>query len=409
MYSLKHKWSFITAIIPFALSFFFLTQVYTCKEDIKPVRVTYDQFAGSDKCVQCHKEIYDQHIQSAHYLTAKPVEPKWMKGSFEPGKNEYGYSPLIEVKMEHRDSGWYQVAYYKGEEKKAMRMDFVVGSAAKGQSFMTWRRNKLFQLPITYYTAADRWSNSPGYPPSKVVIDKPITSRCLECHNTYAEALNGKSLEPTEFNREKMILGVDCERCHGPSARHVEFQTKHPEEKTSKYTINPVSFTRQQKLDMCALCHGGNITKTKPSFEFVAGNNLADYFKINSLNEMAVNNGNIDVHGNQIGLLQASKCFKLSEMTCNTCHDAHKNERGQTAILSKQCITCHPTDKENFKTPTHKGLTSIEKNCIDCHMPAIPSRAITVQVQGEEIPRSSKVRSHFISIYPDETKKFIGK
>ena len=47
----------------------------------------------------------------------------------------------------------------------------------------------------------------------------------------------------------------------------------------------------------------------------------------------------------------------------------------------------------------------ITKNCIDCHMPAQPSKAITIFLEGEEVPRASFVRSHFIGIYPEENKQ----
>ena len=33
--------------------------------------------------------------------------------------------------------------------------------------------------------------------------------------------------------------------------------------------------------------------------------------------------------------------------------------------------------------------------------------AVAVSLPGEEVPRAAFVRSHFISIYPDETKKMI--
>ena len=57
-------------------------------------------------------------------------------------------------------------------------------------------------------------------------------------------------------------MGVDCEKCHGPAARHVEFQTQNPKETIAKFIINPAGFSRQQSLDMCALCHGGRLQKT---------------------------------------------------------------------------------------------------------------------------------------------------
>jgi hypothetical protein len=48
--------------------------------------------------------------------------------------------------MQKRDSGFYQVAYFKGEEKKAMRFDMVIGSGVMGQSFLTWRNNQVVSI-----------------------------------------------------------------------------------------------------------------------------------------------------------------------------------------------------------------------------------------------------------------------
>ena len=369
---------------------------------------SFTDYAGDEKCAGCHKEIYESHLQTAHHLTAQPAEEKYIKGSFEKTKNSFRYSPFILLSMEKRDSGFYQVAYYKEEEKKAMRFDMVIGSGVMGQSYLTWRKNRLYQLPITYFTEADQWSNSPGFPSNKVMIDRPVTSRCLECHATYAEGMSGTALEPEAFNKNAIIYGVGCEKCHGPAARHVEYQTQYPGEKKGKYIVNPKALPRQLQLDICALCHGGNIQKTKPSFEFTAGKNLSDYFNIDSLDGAVAAKGNVDVHGNQYGLLKASKCFKMSSgMTCNTCHDTHKNQRGNRELFSAKCINCHNTRDDKFNTATHQQIKDIEKNCIDCHMPAQLSKSIAVFLQGQETPRASLVRTHFISIYPEEIKKFI--
>ncbi|MBY0478630.1 MAG: cytochrome c3 family protein [Chitinophagaceae bacterium] len=371
---------------------------------------SFSDFAGSDKCMSCHQAVYDAHSKSAHYLTAKPAEEKWIHGSFEKGKNTYAYSELIQLFMERRDSGLFQVVHYKGEEKKAMRFDMVIGSGAKGQSFVTFRGDRFYQLPITYFTAADLWSNSPGYPAGKVVIDKPITARCLECHVTYAEGVGENVMEPVSFNRQNIIYGVDCEKCHGPAAKHVTYQTENPTDTAAKFIVNTASLSRQQQLDLCALCHGGRIDKITASFSYTAGNNLSDHFKIDTLNDEAVNNGNIDVHGNQYGLMRASKCFRMSKtMTCNTCHSPHENERGKKELFSQKCISCHAVTDSKFNIPSHKNVQLITKNCIDCHMPAQPSKAITVFLEGEEVPRASFVRSHFIGIYPDEIKPKSGQ
>lgn len=364
----------------------------------------YEKFAGSEKCAECHKNIYDDFVHTAHFATSAIATEKSIKGSFENGHNKYFYNNSVAIAMEKRNDSFYQVEYYKETEKKAKRFDIVVGSGTMGQSFLSWRDNNLFQLPITFFTAANLWANSPGFP-DKILFNRPITSRCLECHSTYINTISDEDTEPEEFAHNQIIYGVSCEKCHGPSANHVEFQTKNPKETKGKFIINPATFTRQQKLDMCTLCHGGRLQKTRPSFEFIAGDTLSNYFLADTT---MPDPKNIDVHGNQYGLLRASKCFKISTtLTCNTCHNTHENERGNTAIFSQRCITCHNNEHGNICKMTHSLGKIIKTNCIDCHMPLKSSKVIAVQLHGDSIPIAASIRSHFISIYPEQTNKVI--
>ncbi|MDE3144041.1 MAG: hypothetical protein KGL19_07790, partial [Bacteroidota bacterium] len=156
----------------------------------------------------------------------------------------------------------------------------------------------------------------------------------------------------------------------------------------------------------CRVCHGGKLSKSKPSFEFKAGDTLSNFFATDSV---AKSVADMDVHGNQFGMLSASKCFNLSEMTCSSCHSAHDNEIGKLEVFSQRCMNCHSVSKNNFCKMVDKvSAEKLKKNCIDCHMPEQSSRAIMVLLQGQSIPTSAVMRSHFISIYPEETKKILS-
>lgn len=367
----------------------------------------YESFAGSQKCVSCHKEIYDSHIHTAHFLTSGVADKKNIKGVFDTGAHIYSYLDNTSIAMESNGNNLYQVAYINGQEKKRQHFDIYFGSGTKGQSYGAWVQQKLVQLPISYFTAAHAWSNSPGYP-NKIAFNRLITSRCLECHSTFVQKISAETDEPEIFDRNKMIMGVDCETCHGPSQKHVTFQTENPVVKTAKYVINPATLTRQQNLEMCMLCHGGKLQKTKPSFGFTTGDKLADYFIIDTAHEDV---NNIDVHGNQYGLMAASKCFlKSNTLTCNTCHNTHENEKGKTAFFSQRCISCHNTDN---KTNVVCKLTNtigevIKTDCISCHMPEKPSMAIAVMLQGSEVPQPAMMHTHFIKAYSEETKQVLA-
>jgi hypothetical protein len=87
--------------------------------------------------------------------------------------------------------------------------------------------------------------------------------------------------------------------------------------------INPAKLPRARQIDLCGLCHAGvGVAKAAP-FSFVAGNVLANYIEI----EKPKPDEPLDVHGNQLELLERSKCFKSSNMTCSTCHDVHQPQR----------------------------------------------------------------------------------
>jgi hypothetical protein len=201
------------------------------------------------------------------------------------------------------------------------------------------------------------------------------------------------------------VLGVDCEKCHGPAVDHVAFQTAHPEEKKASFIINPAKFTRAQSLDMCALCHGGRLQKTKPSFSFTAGDKLADYFALDTVGK---DPNDIDVHGNQYGLLAASKCFlKSNTLTCTTCHNPHENEKGKLASFSEKCISCHNSKQAGsvLCTKTASLGQAINTQCTNCHMPELPSKSIAVLLQGKEQLTSATMHTHFIKAYPEATKQ----
>lgn len=379
------------------------------KENKAPIANTkkntkFQQFAGEAKCMTCHHEIYDRFVHTSHFLTTQPASEKFIKGSFTTGKNVFAFHPGLYAAMEKRDSGFFQVAYSNGVEKIAKRFDIVTGSGAKGQTYLTWYKNELFQLPISYLSSANEWANSPGYP-DRVIYNRPVTSRCLECHSTYVNVISPPGKEPEEYAHDQILYGVECEKCHGPGEKHVEYETQNPGNKQGKYIINPAMLSRQQSLDLCALCHGGRLQKTTPSFEFTVGDTLSHYFVKNAA---APNTKEIDVHGNQYGLLTQSKCFRNSAtMTCVTCHDAHANERGQETLFAQRCITCHNKEHGTFCKIDASKVSSITSGCVDCHMPKQPSMSVALLLPGDVLPTAALIHTHDIKIYPEATKKFL--
>ena len=369
-------------------------------------------YAGSEACSRCHGAIGESYRHTAHALTSRPAEKEFIKGSFSPGKNVFSFSdhdhlPVpVQVVMEERDSGLYQTAYINGTPRRSERFGIVIGSGRKAQSYLYWRGSQLLQLPVSYFSATDSWANSPGFPTDQVKFNRLIPAHCIECHSTVCELLPTTATvpgpnPPAFFDRSAMIYGIGCENCHGPGARHVAYQSQHPAEKKGRYIVNPAQLSRQQSLDACAVCHSGIRASLKPPFSFIAGDTLSRYFGAGP----AADSAHAEVHGNQYGLLAASKCFRMSgTLECRSCHNSHADEKGSLAVFSQRCMNCHrQPDKHPAGAPfcSRKPARDedITRNCIDCHMPVQASAIVNLMVPGQKELAPLLVRSHLIAIY----------
>lgn len=365
-------------------------------------------FAGSAACASCHSEIFKSSRHTAHFLTSGLPDEARIKGSFAPGKNQFVYNQWMLVELEKKKDVFLQTAYMNGIPTEQRAFGIVVGSGRKGQTYLYWDKNNLYQLPVSYYTPGNDWCNSPGYPENYIRFDRAIHAACLECHATYAEAKEKKD-GSTVFNRKSILYGVDCERCHGPGAAHVTFHTQHPEAKTASNIINTKHLSRQQRLDACALCHSGLRKHIQPAFTFMMGQKLDDYSIPNYDIDTA---GSLDVHGNQYGLMTACQCFRIAtKMDCSSCHNVHVNERQDMAAFSQRCMNCHNQNGVAHNTCAFKPPAGIvlSDNCVDCHMPALPSRKITLKLANASTTTPDLVRTHLVNIYPEATKKFLEK
>lgn len=360
-----------------------------------------EHYVGSRTCVECHEDIYNTHLKTAHYRTSALSDDENILGSFKDGSNLLDLE-YVRFTMEQKEDAFYQLTEIKNRTKKQLpsTFDITIGSGTRGQSYATWKDDKLFQLQTSYHTQTDSWVNSPGFP-NYADKDRPIRDACLKCHVTFAKNLD-TSGRGNSYDRGKIILGIDCEKCHRPSEKHVVYHRKNPEINSAKYMLSLDSLSRQQRLDVCAQCHSGprNHLGQGNSFSFLSGELLDDYAK-NPYR--ADQEQKLDVHGNQYGLLTKSKCFKETPtMDCTSCHNPHKNQRGDTSHFNQKCVACHTSNTIICSEQTSR-MAEMENNCIACHMPVSASQAMKVQLDNtDSLETSFYIRSHLIKIYADE-------
>ena len=387
---------------------FLLVIVYKCKNsttesdyftpNVLATHFNGERFVGSTTCMECHSDMYTTHLETAHFNSSDIANSKNVKGSFEAGSNILDLKDVaFEMKIDSGSLYQHTTLKNRSSKKPPSKFDIVIGSGVKGQSYLTWENDALYQMQVSYYTPSNNWVNSPSFPTYS--FSRPIGDACIKCHMTFATNRND-SKDGNSFDKDRMVYGIDCERCHRPSEKHVVYHRKNPEIKEAKYMLRLQDLPRQQRLDACAQCHSGlrsELLKGSP-FSYLTGEVLSDYSRNN---DTTISNEKLDVHGNQYGLLTSSECFKQSAtIDCSTCHDPHKNQRGNSNYFNSKCIGCHSKNK-SICTAETTVKNNMENNCIACHMPKIASKAMQVQLTQDSLETSFYVRSHLIGVYTD--------
>jgi hypothetical protein len=360
------------------------------------------KYVGDAACLSCHKSQSLSYLHTSHHLTSRVASKDSVLGSFQSGSNvltiidpEHATAqPGLFFKMEKKNGDYYETAatgWGMDLQTRTEKIDLVTGSGVRGVTYLYWQGDKLYELPVSYWTDGHQWINSPGYENGSANFSRPVNPGCLECHASYIQPLSSDPLT-NSYDRESLIPGISCETCHGAGADHIAKQKTSSAATRDQAILNPAKFSRDRQVDLCALCHNGIQREAlAPAFSYVPGRPLSDYFKpIPS--ETAEHP---DVHGNQVGLLQRSRCYRSSEtMTCSTCHDVHAPERA-AAAYSDRCLTCHEWQSCGVaKTMGEK----IKANCIDCHMPVEPTNVIVSETAGKEV--RATMRNHWIKVYP---------
>lgn len=364
-----------------------------------------EDYTGAKTCISCHKNIDQSYIHTAHYLASSLPSDSSVHGSFFKGNDSVYYNDHAHIMMQKTDSGIYEASFINGQQVNRERIDLVTGGV-KGETYLYWKENELFELPVSYDKTKSKWIVSPGFDTTIASFDRMVNLRCMECHASYAKTGPGKvasfSGESVGFDKSSVVLKIDCERCHGPGRQHAEYQFSNPDIKTAKYITRIQSLSQTQQTDLCGTCHSGTQTDNSRSiFEFKPGDKLAD-FKKRAASAGPPDLKHLDVHGDQLEMLKTSKCFSASKMNCSSCHDAHKKQHDEALYFAAKCETCHSNANHKLCKMTGKiDAAVLRSKCIDCHMPLLPSKAIVNEQQ------SVMIRTHHIGVYPDETSKIL--
>jgi hypothetical protein len=162
---------------------------------IEQAKANATEHAGDAACLGCHKQQALPYLHTSHHLTSQLVTPASMKFSRPAGARtlmivdpaKRSDEPYLFFQIKASDDRYYQSAVTGWGSKRQTRtepMDIVIGSGRRGQTFLYWDADRLFELPISYWTDGHEWINSPGYGDGTADFGRPVNPGCLECHAT---------------------------------------------------------------------------------------------------------------------------------------------------------------------------------------------------------------------------------
>lgn len=249
-----------------------------------------------------------------------------------------------------------------GKRSLTFPLLWAFGASRVGQSYLFHKNGDegFYEARVTYFDTLKNLHFTPGRAlASPKNIDEAMSrlvppgevARCFACHTTGANI-------GTDVNTHDPILGVSCEACHGPGAKHVaameaaklsgiSIEDKGIEDKGTIFNAGALSPV--DSVDFCGACHG---TWWDVKITGVSG--------VGSLRFQPYR-------------LQNSRCWGRGDprITCVACHNPHQPLVTDSAFYDQKCLDCHLTTRGAKLTADHPGpacpVSSVD--CASCHMP----------------------------------------
>jgi tetratricopeptide (TPR) repeat protein len=208
-----------------------------------------------------------------------------------------------------------------------MSLEWAFGAGVRGITPVGSIDGQYFEHRVSWYTVGDRAGLTIGHSanaPADIQTAlgqaqaADVMARCFDCHATDSTG--------------RMRPGIECERCHGVGAAHVQAPS-------ARNIQNPGRLSSQGLVEFCGQCH-----RLPPS--------------------------EVDEHESirfaPIGLM-ASRCFRQSKkLSCLACHDPHANVNQDASYYAAKCVGCHANAMRAVNCRRASG-----DNCLPCHMPKV--------------------------------------
>lgn len=382
-------------------------------------------YLGSAACRECHAEEHASWHRSYHRTMTQPATAAAVLGKFDGATVSCGgldYRVFKEgerfmAEMPDPDVLMYVV---QGGRKLALekipRVKRPVVMTTGSHNYQTYwvtspRYPGLLQtLPLVYLPETKQWiPRDMAFmrgPEDKERLVTQWNHHCIRCHSTGG---NPGLDEKGQLRSQVGELGIACEACHGPGAKHVEHQrllVARPDQAVAKVgdltIVNPAKLDPVRSAQVCGQCHGNYIMRDEFAMEsardgplYHPGEDLHRtryYVRFPGTNappdqraEFARNrafyssrwwdDGTVLAGGREFTALLSTPCHTKGPMSCLSCHSMHDSnpddqlKRGRDGPAA--CTQCHREERFTSRLTEHTfhAAGSTGSDCLNCHMP----------------------------------------
>jgi tetratricopeptide (TPR) repeat protein len=360
-------------------------------------------YVGIQSCAECHAERVKEFKETRHYLACMPPDPSQMPAAIESGEGRLNTSdPNMYFEMVKEGDDFIlktirtRPSGTPRESSSVVALVYGQGGTAD-QVYFGWQGNRLHEFPVARLLSQNEWGTSKYDRNADLDFSRETHARCLECHNLWVRQIPGTL---SEYDRQDMLLGVTCEKCHGPGRDHGNWHQANPAAKSAQKIIHPGHLSRESQMAVCGQCHSNAAKYSAEPFSYRPGEPLDLYYK--TLYSRFPEDDHV---ANQDKYLRQSKCYQESEtMTCVTCHNPHHPEEHATPGRQKTCLKCHQaescTDRPNLPT-------EVRDECIGCHMPLVNKVQVHFRTATDAYVPPATRYEHRIGIYPLQRRELL--
>ena len=360
-----------------------------------PVPGPVATFAGSKKCMDCHKAEYDKWQNSHHDRAMEVADDATVLGDFNNAVVEiHGFT----TRFYRKGDKFFTSTQGPDGKMGEFEITHTFGWYPLQQYLVSFPGGRLQCLPIAWDVTEKKWYHL--YPDTPIDPDDWLywtnagqnwNGMCAECHSTNLK--KNYDIKSDTYQTTWSEIDVSCEACHGPGSRHVEWaelpDMARPQSADYELVVKAKGMDSRQQVELCAPCHSrrailGDYTHAEPD--------LLDSMLPSLLTpELYFADGQILEEVYVYGSFTQSKMYSRN-VRCSDCHDVHSIKKVKEG--NGLCLQCHragvyDTKAHHFhKKKGEKGepIKSTDgkilfevgtgAECVQCHMPERPYMVI---------------------------------